>query len=242
MRTVLLALSLLGCGTGTPDPVIPPPPPPGDGIKIVMLGNSLTYFNDMPGMIAELAVHGGEPRPTVVVEAHANYGLEQHWTDVESLAAMDDGSVDVLIMQQGPSTLPASGANLLEYATLIADRIAKFGTRPGMYVTWPPIGGDIDAGITHYTEAANARNMAIYPVGHAFRHVMQNYPDVMIRDPDEFHPNFPGSWLAAMIITAVIFDHDPMQYPNLFPRLIPAAYEAPLRTTAKLMVDTYGRP
>jgi hypothetical protein len=241
MRALLLAVSLLACGSGTPDPVTPPPPPPGEGIKIVMLGNSLTYFNDMPGMIAELAVRGGAPRPTVVVEAHANYGLEQHWSDEESLEAMDDPDVDVLVMQQGPSTLPASGENLLQYSGLIANRVTKTGTRPGLYVAWPPIGGDIDAGINNHVAAANAHNLAIYPVGHAFRHVAATYPDVVIRDGDEFHPNYPGSWLAAMIIAAVIFDQDPMQYPNLFPRFIPAAYEAPLRTTAKLMVDTYGR-
>jgi hypothetical protein len=83
--------------------------------------------------------------------------------------------------------------------------------------------------------------MAIYPVGHAFRHVLANYPDVQIYDTDGFHPNFSGSWLAAMIIAAVIFYQDPLQYPNLFPRQVPAAYEVPLRTTAKLVVDNYGR-
>ena len=41
----------------------------GNGLKILMLGNSLTYANDMPGMIAELAARAGEARPTVVVEA-----------------------------------------------------------------------------------------------------------------------------------------------------------------------------
>ncbi len=241
MRPFLLALSLLACGAGTPDPVTPPPPPPGDGIKIVILGNSLTYMNDMPGMIAELAVQGGEPRPTVVVKAHANFGLEQHWGNAESLAAMDDPDVDVLILQQGPSTLPASGENLLLYTGLIADRVATHGTRVGLFVSWPPLGGDINAGISNHVAAANAHNTALYPIGHAFRHVAATYPEIVIRDTDEFHPNFPGSWLAAMIISAVIFDHDPMEYPNLFPRLIPESYEAPLRATAKLMVDTYGR-
>lgn len=241
MRPLLLALSLLACGGGTPNPITPPPPPSGSGLKILMLGNSLTYVNDMPAMIAELAARAGESRPSVIVEAHGNYGLEQHWSDAHSLAALDDATVDVLVMQQGPSTVPESGANLLEYATRIADRVAKKGTRPGMYVVWPPIGGDINSGIANYTAAADARDMAIYPVGHAFRHVMTTYPELRLYETDDFHPNFPGSWLAAMIITAVIYDHDPTDYPNLFPRLIPAEWEAPLRATAKLMVDTYGR-
>jgi hypothetical protein len=241
MRHLLLAFSLLACGTGVTEPGEPPPPAPGAGLKIVMLGNSLSYYNDMPAMIAELAALAGEPRPSVSVEAHANYGLEDHLSDAGSLTAMDDPSVDVLILQQGPSTLPASGANLLQYATAIADRVAKHGTRVGMYVAWPPIGGDIDAGVAHDTAAANARNMAIYPVGHAFRHLRNNFPELPVLGTDEFHPNYSGSWLAAMIITAVIYDHDPLEYPNLFPRQIPAAHEATLRATAKLVVDNYGR-
>lgn len=242
MRSFLLALSLLACGSSPSDPGTPVPPPPGEGLRIVMLGNSLTSFNDMPGMVAELATRGGAPRPTVIVRTQNNWALEDHWNNANSMAAIDDPTVDVVVMQQGPSTLPESGVNLTEFATKIADRITKNGTRPGMYVVWPQIGGNIDAGIANYTAAADARTMAIYPVAHAFKYVRANYPDVVIYGTDDFHPTYPGSWLAAMIITATIYDQDPMGYPNLFPRFIPAEWEVPLRTAAKIAVDTYGRP
>ena len=206
-----------------------------------MVGNSLTSFNDLAGMVADLAVRGGEPRPTVISQTQNNWSLEDHLGNPASTAAIDDPDLDVIVMQQGPSTLPASGANLLEFSTIIADRVAKNGTRVGMYVVWPPIGGDINAGIDNYTAAANARNMAIYPVAHGFRHVRANFPAVLVYGPDDFHPSTAGTWLAAMIITAVIYDHDPLEYPNILPRQIPAEWEATLRATAKLMVDTYGR-
>lgn len=242
MRPLLLALTLLACGSGPSGPGTPPPPPPGTGLRIVMLGNSLTYYNDLPGMVAELADRGGADRPTVVTIAHANWALEDHWNNPASLAAIEDPAVDVVVMQQGPSTLPASGANLVDYATRIADLIVKNGTRPGMYVAWPPIGGNIDASIQYYTEAANARSMAIYPVAHAFKHVRATYPNIPIYDADEFHPTYAGSWLAAMIISATIHNQDPAGYPNLFPRFIEAAWEGPLRLAAKQAIDAYGRP
>jgi hypothetical protein len=207
-----------------------------------MLGNSLTYFNDLPGMVAELAVQGGAPRPTMIVIANPNWGLEDHWHDAAALAAIDDPTVDVVVMQQGPSTLPESRVNLLDYSSRLADRIAVHDARPGMYVVWPPIGGNIDAGIAHYTAAADARNMAIYPVAHAFRAVRASNPDIAIHAGDDFHPSHAGSWLAAMIIAATIYDHDPAQYPNLHPTFIEPAWEAPLRLAASQAIDAYARP
>jgi len=241
MRPFLLALVALACGSGAGPITPPPPPPPTGGLQILMLGNSLTYSNDLPGLIAELAARGGAVRPTVAVIAFANFGLEDHWGNATSTAAMDAGGFDLLIMQQGPSTLFSSGANLLDYSGRIADRVVKHGTRVGMYVVWPPIGGDIDAGIRNYTEAADAKSMALYPVAHAFRAIRASHPDIAVYDTDGFHPSRAGAWLAAMVIAATIYGQDPLQYPNLTERFIPKEWEAPLRAAAKAAVDTYGR-
>jgi hypothetical protein len=130
---------------------------------------------------------------------------------------------------------------LEEWSGKIIDRVVKFGTRAGFYVVWPPQGGDINAGINNYTSAANAKSAAIYPVAHAFRALNQSNPEILLYGSDGFHPSYAGSWLAAMIIVGTIFEQDPTTHPNLFPRFIPAAWEAPLRAAAKAAVDTYGR-
>lgn len=240
----LTLLALLACGSsgGPVTPPPPPPPPPSGQLQILMLGNSLTYSNDLPGMIAELADRGGAERPSVTVIAFANFSLEDHWNYGTSTAAMDAGTYDVVILQQGPSTQPASGINLADYSGRIVDRMIKFGTRAGLYVVWPPVGGDINAGIANYTAAADAKSAALYPVAHAFRALAQSHPDIALYGPDAFHPSYAGSWLAAMTIVATIFDQDPLTHPNLFPRFIPAEWELPLQLAAKAAVEGYGRP
>lgn len=241
MRLFPLVLTLLACG-GSGGPITPPPPPPPPtGLSILMLGNSLTSTHDIPGLIAELAARGGAARPSIQSVAPANFGLQDHWGFGPSIAAMESGAHAVVILQQGPSTLPESGANLLDYSGRIADKVVKAGVRVGMYVVWPPVGGDINSGIQHYTEAANAKGMALYPVAHAFRALAASNPEVSLYEADDFHPSYAGSWLAAMIIAATIYDQDPTTYPNLFTRFIPAAWEAPLRNAAKTAVETYGR-
>ncbi len=238
LLTTLLAL--LACGSGATDPITPPPPPT-TGLRIAMLGNSLTDTHELPGMIADLAVSTGAPRPTVVAVTHADFSLEDHWNLASSTAAIDGGDFDVVTMQQGPSTLPSSGANLLEWSGKWADRITALGGTPGMYVVWPPLGDNIDNGISHYVAAADAKQMSVYPVGQAFRALMTSHPEIRLREADDFHPSMQGTWLAALIITGVIYDHDPEDFPNLVPRDITDEHATILRATAKDVIRLFGR-
>jgi hypothetical protein len=240
--SLLIAMTaLFACGSGAPDPTTPPPPPATTGLRIAMLGNSLSEWRDIPGMIADLAVSTGAPRPTVTAITHANFSLEDHWNLASSTDAIDGGNFDVVTMQQGPSTLPSSGANLLEWSGKWADRIRADGGAPGMYVVWPTLGDDIDNGIFHYVEAADAKNMAIYPVGQAIRAVESSHHEIALRDADEFHPSPRGAWLAAMVITGVIYDHDPSDFPNLVPREITDEEATVLRAAAKDAIRLFGR-
>ncbi|HRP07629.1 MAG TPA: hypothetical protein PLL69_03990 [Gemmatimonadales bacterium] len=240
MKTAALLSLILACAGTAPSRQVPPPPP-GDPLRIVMLGNSLTYFNDMPAMVAELAMSGGATRPEVVTVASPNWGLADHLGSTTSMAAITQHKVDVVTMQQGPSTLPESGLDLTRSGKLLADKVIAAGGRPGMYVVWPPRGGNIDAGIANHTAAAEAAEMAIYPVAQAFRLLGSSHPEIALLGNDNFHPSAAGSWLAAMVITAVIFDQDPLRYPNPRSGAFPAAWEDPIRQAAKDAVIQFGR-
>lgn len=242
MRIFSLLLLLACAGSAVaPQPPPPPPPPPPDALRIVMVGNSLTYFNDLPLMVEELAFRAGATRPVVVQVANPNWGLADHLASSGSMAAINQANVDVVTMQQGPSTLPESGADLNANSGVLADKVVANGGRPGMYVVWPPKGGNIDAGIANHMAAADAAGMAVYPVAQAFRALMNSRPDINLYAGDNFHPSVAGSWLAAMIITAVIFEQDPLAYPNIRPGTFPSDWEDPIRQAAKSAVSEYGR-
>lgn len=244
MRTILLLALLLGCGSTdsgptTPPPPPPPPPPPG-ALRIVMLGNSLTASNDLARMIEELAVAAGKPQPQVVPFAYGDWSLEEHWNNAASMAAIADPATDLVVMQQGPSTLPASGAHLAEFTGRIAGRAAA-GARVGLYVVWPPVGGNIDGGISNYEAAANQHGLAIYPVAHAIRSVLADHPDISVLAGDNFHPSVAGSWLAAIIITASIYNLDVGTLPNIRPASIRTEWVEPLREAARVAITDHGK-
>lgn len=205
-----------------------------------MLGNSLTGSNDLATMIQEIASGIGLPQPSVLPFAYGDWSLEEHWNNASSMTAVADPTTDIVVMQQGPSTLSASGAHLSEYAGRIAGRL-NGNARGGLYVVWPPTGGNFDAGLDNYAAAANAHGLAIYPVGHAIRAVLQEHPEISVLAGDNFHPSVAGTWLAALVITAVIYDRDPGTMANIRPASIPAEWETPLRNAARDAISAYAK-
>ena len=69
--------------------------------------NSLTAANDLPAIVEAIARADG-----VQVQARAvtfpDHSLEDHWARAEARRAIKDGTWDVVVLQQGPSALPAS--------------------------------------------------------------------------------------------------------------------------------------
>jgi hypothetical protein len=245
LRAVLLSLLLsTGCAEGAPDPVTPPPPPPPPPgqTTILMLGNSLTDTWDVAGMVADFAADGGAVRPRVVAMTRANWSLEDHAASTLSTAAIASGDFDVVVLQQGPTTLPDSRVNLATWAAVLRDLIVPTGARAGLFVAWPPLGGAIDDGITNHTAVATQLGMALYPVAQAFREARRLDATLPLYGTDGFHQTATGSALAGMVIAATIFGQDPTEYANPLPLMITAADMAVLRQAAGTAVDSYARP
>ena len=54
-------------------------PPPANAMRVLFIGNTHTYFNDMPMMVVELAAPAGVERPLhAVMEAPGGAGFAEH--------------------------------------------------------------------------------------------------------------------------------------------------------------------
>lgn len=186
------------------------------GLSLLFVGNSLTYTHDVPELVKRLAKAAGKAAPTVTVRALPNAGLEDHWNEGWVAKALRQRPYDVLIMQQGPSTLAASGADLSRWTSRFADEAVKYGTRPALFAVWAPSGGDLASGLANYTRAAETAGTVLYPVSAAWQAAWARRPTLPLYGSDGFHPSEHGALLAAMVITGVIYDADPATMPNLF--------------------------
>jgi hypothetical protein len=153
-------LLAVGCGSAGD--------PAGTTLRLLFLGNSLTYANDLPAMVASLADHAGDFQIEVTDASAPNYALEDHWNDPASMSALDQDGWDVVILQQGPSSLPENQVNLRENAIRFAERIrSRDGARAALYMVWPDVDrlSFFDDVSQSYRSAAQAADADLYPAG-----------------------------------------------------------------------------
>ena len=189
----LLATGTASCGSTGPGL-------PDDGLSVLFVGNSLTAANDLPGMVAALAEAAGVERFRYQQETSGGGALEDHWNDGSAVEAIEGARWDVVVLQQGPSSLESSRLNLIEWAGRFADKIRERGGRPALYMVWPPLGGDWDAVTRSYTDAAVAVDGMLFPAGEALRAVHAEDPEIPMFAADRFHPSREGTYLAALVI------------------------------------------
>ncbi len=67
---------------------------PKPEIRVLFIGNSFTFYHDLPKMVAELA-EAGEQRPLHFdSETPGGYTLEKHWQDGKAVAKIQSGRWD----------------------------------------------------------------------------------------------------------------------------------------------------
>jgi hypothetical protein len=198
MRALTAALLLAAaCASTTEAPDTLPP----DRLRVLFLGNSLTFANDLPALLRRLGAVDGITIETRD-ESRPNYALEDHWNRQASRDALADGRWDVVVMQQGPSSLATSRAQLVQWARTWADAIRAAGGRPALYMVWPDTTrfAFFDDVALSYRTAAESSGSALYPAGEAWQAAWARDPRLPLYGSDGFHPSVAGTYLAALVI------------------------------------------
>jgi hypothetical protein len=215
-----LLLVAVACSERHPQPVAPQPEPPPAAAtphQVLFIGNSLTEANELPSMVEGLAHAVGIDSFTAVSIAIGGYSLEDHLAR-GSAGAVTGGMWDVVVLQQGPSTQPESRTQLRRDVRIFADLAAQVGARIGIYGVWTPEAAlqYLNDGIESYRLAAEDVNGLLFPVGAAWREAWRLDPTVELYDEDRFHPSIKGTYLAALVIAAQLFQRPPSDFPGQF--------------------------
>ena len=192
----VLALPLAGASCSQS----PTDPEPSD-LAILFIGNSLTYYNDLPDILEDLLAEADVGDTFVEMIAEPNYGLEDHWNRLETVARITDHPWDVVVMQQGPSATEGR-PSLLEFSKLFADKIREAGAVPALYMVWPDRSrlGDFRGVRESYRAAADSVDGYFFPSGAAWQEAWAINSDLDLYGPDQFHPTAEGSYLAAVVM------------------------------------------
>ena len=191
-------------------------------MRVLFIGNSYTYVNDLPMVIADLASAAREARPfkpDVVLVGGAT--LEGHIAGRDALPAIARGGWDAIVLQE-QSTRPITDPDKMwRDVKTLAVAAKKVNAKLVLYETWAreALPGTQDS-LTHvYHKAASDVHAVVAPVGEvwsAFRGQEGAIPagthSVLFR-ADGSHPSPVGTYLAATVLYQTLYGKSPVGLP-----------------------------
>ena len=215
MARLVLPLTLAACLSSA----VSGPELSGVGTPVLFVGNSLTYVNDLPGIVQALADSAGGPALAVETVAFPDYALIDHWN--EGVAAgrargeIAKGGWKFVVLQQGPSSVDVNRDTLRLAAKLFAQDMAKVGATPALLSAWPTIDRrqDFPRAIESYTLAASDVHGVLLPVAAAWLAAWKRDSTLALYS-DGLHPSIAGSYLSALAVYAALQHHSPVGLPS----------------------------
>ena len=219
-------------------------------LRLLFIGNSYTYVNALPELVDALADSIGVQLDVSSV-TFGGVSLEDHWNEGTARSLLASKHWDIVVLQQGPSSLPESRVNLLDYATRFNAEIKKAGARPAFYSVWPDQSRPdaFDAARDSYTIAADSLHGMLFPASEAWRAAWRRDDSLMLYGPDGLHPTQLGTYLVALVMTAELTGHSPMELPagvtvggaSGYTLVVPPGVARPLSEAAAEAITDFGR-
>lgn len=200
--------------------------------KVLFLGNSYTYVNDLPLMVSEFALNTGD-----ILQYDSNlpggYTLGSHFTNTTSLNKILSKDWDYVVLQE-QSQLPSfpNSTVFIDGFTNLSNYIKqnKPCAQVSAFMTWGYVNGDTQncafnptactyTGMqtllsSSYMNAANINGAEVTPVGVVWKYIRENHPTINLYQSDGSHPSLAGSYVAAVAFYTSIFRKNPTLITN----------------------------
>ena len=207
----LLVASLLSCAPGmaTDDKA--------KDYEILLIGNSHSSKNNLPGLLATL-IEAGLPSKTVHVLVAPSWGfLDDHLKDKETRRLLEAKSWTHIVLQG--QKYSSSGRYF--YPTDAAEewiRRAKLqGAIPIMFPEWPRRGNTEEGQRIHelHLQIVARESACVAPVGLAWELALRQHPSLELHARDGNHSSATGALLTAYVLYEVITGESASELPTV---------------------------
>lgn len=198
-----------------------------ESLKVLFVGNSYTYVNDLPAIITKLAQSNNK---TILATSYTSGGARfmTHWQNENLKQEIKNGNYDIMILQ-GQSQEVAFPPSQLQtevypYAQKL-DSLFKVYNHEGrviFFMTWGYKYGDANNCpfyppfctyesmsmelCQNYSTMAHDFQSEISPIGNAWLYVYNQNPySFDFHSSDNSHPNIKGSYFTACVLYTTIF-------------------------------------
>ena len=196
-------------------------------MKILFIGNSYTYYNDMPSLFLALAETNGKVCDVKSItkggrKLYQNLSGEDEMAKEIAALPQSGETYDACVLQEN-STYAIGHNDLFRdgvkgHVELLSPVVARFY----LYETWSRKEGSptleengwttetMTEGIASaYREVGRVYGAETVPVGEIFYTCVQRHPEIELYHPDKSHPSYTGSALSAIVHYRAIFGEAP---------------------------------
>jgi hypothetical protein len=199
---------------------------------VLFIGNSYTYVNNLPQMVADIASSMGD---NLVYDSNTpgGYYLYDHFYNTTSVNKIKQGNWDYVVLQeqsQAPSLPPYQLDAVFEYAHKLDSIVCASDScvETVFYMTWGRKNGDatlcsvytgwpyvctyqgMDSLLNlRYRMLADTNHAIVSPIGAVWNYIRKNYPSIELYQTDESHPSLAGTYAGACCFYAALFRKDP---------------------------------
>jgi len=195
-------------------------------IKVLFIGNSYVYVNNLPAIITETA---NSTNNEIVIDTSVpgGYTLKMHSKDSSTINKIKEGIWDYVVLQE-QSQLPASEftkveTDMLPSAHCLDSIIHKYNPncKTVFYMTWGRKNGDLlakpfqtyqemDSLISiRYILMAKMNHATLSPAGIVWNYIRKCYPEIELYSNDGSHPSEAGAYATACCFNTIFFKKDP---------------------------------
>ena len=172
-----------------------------DSLKVLFVGNSFTYFYNLPQMVTAMAASQDQ----IIFTRQSTVGgsnLEQHWkgekgTRTMELLGSDDW--DYVVFNNHSLSAIDTPESFMEYGAKFADKVKEMGAKPVFMMTWGYKSNPLmqDRITEMYTRLAQESGAEVVPCGPIFASARQWRPDLELFFDDK-HPSANGTYLLSL--------------------------------------------
>ncbi len=222
MVFLLVALLLVtACATTQPAPTSTPLPPTAiptamptsTPVRILFIGNSITYVN--LGLDYYMEQLAGSAIPPLIIQTKSltssGWTLKTHWDFRITHDEINEGNYDVVVLQ---SYLQTSDVETFqEYARKFIAESKNAGAEPVLFMPGRDTIRELltmdDVAQAHF-DIATEQGVDVAPVGLAWKRAMEERPELDMYKKDKIHPSVYGHYLAASVVYATVFGESPV--------------------------------
>ncbi len=172
-----------------------------DTTRVLFIGNSFTYFFNLPQVVNSMAKTQGK----VIITRQSTVGgsnLEQHWKSekgTKSMARLKEQKWDYVILNNHSLSAIETPNEFYEYGGKFVDEIKKIGAKPIFMMTWAYKSNPLmQKQITEsYVELSKRTGAGFVPAGPLFEQVRKWRPDMDMFHDDK-HPSSNGTYLLGL--------------------------------------------